>query len=266
VVKPRSLTLIKIGGRALEAPGALQELAADVAATCAPALIVHGGGGEVSEWSLRLGLTPRFVDGLRVTDAATLEVVAAVLAGLANKRLVAALREQGVNAAGLSALDGGLVEVARHPRAHELGAVGAVSRVNPALLETLFESGITPVLASLGALEGQLLNVNADDLAVALAVELGASDLILLSDVPGVRLDGEIVPELDRAGLERALDHPDVTGGMTPKLRSASVAIERGVGRVHIAAWQGAGTLARLLSGDAVATRIASTSKENAHA
>src|SRR5207245_9215619 len=113
--EPRAMSaplVLKLGGRALEAPDAAGELAAEVAALRVPVVIVHGGGVEVSAWCMRLGLAPRFVEGLRVTDDATLEVVAAVLAGLANKRLVAALRAAGVDAVGLAALAGGTVTAA----------------------------------------------------------------------------------------------------------------------------------------------------------
>ncbi len=257
--------VVKLGGRALEGPNAPAELAADLAALARPRVVVHGGGAEVSEWSRRLGIEPRFVEGLRVTDAPTLEVATAVLAGLANKRLVAALRARGVDAVGLAALDGGIAHVVPHPRAAELGAVGAVARVDRTLVDALLAGGRTPVLASLAALDGALLNVNADDFAVAIAIALGASELVLLSDAPGVRLDGEVVASLDASALERALAHPDVTGGMTAKLVAAREAITHGVGRVHVAAWQGPGTLAGLLTGRASGTRITAHSKENVH-
>ncbi len=157
--------VIKLGGRALEGPGARHELATAIAALEEPAVVVHGGGAEVSDWCLRLGLTPRFLDGLRVTDPPTLEVAVAVLAGLANKRLVAALRAAGVDAVGLSAIDGGIAAAELHPEAERLGEVGRVRAVAPALLETLLGRGHLPVLASIAAVAGRLLNVNADDFA-----------------------------------------------------------------------------------------------------
>lgn len=251
---PAAPVVVKIGGRACEAPGALRELAAEAASLSGDLLFVHGGGAEVSHWCGRLGIAPRFIDGLRVTDAATLEVAAAVLAGLANKRLVAALREAGVDAVGLAALDGGIVELAPHPDAARLGAVGAVRRVDAALLRALWDGGRVPVLASIGAGSGALLNVNADDLAAALAPALGAGALVLLCDTPGVMLDGAIVPALDRAALDRALAHPGVTGGMRAKLHAAAAALDGGVTRVAIASWRGPGTLEALLAGEAPAT------------
>ena len=259
--------VVKIGGRAFETPAAFHELAADLEGLVAAGrrmVLVHGGGAEVSEWSGRLGIEPRFEGGRRVTDPATLDVVVAVLAGLANKRLVARLRAAGVDAAGWSALDGGIVDAVPHPEAARLGAVGVVRGVDPTLLETLLDRGVLPVLASVGAHAGGLLNVNADDVAAALAPALGAEALLLLSDTPGLVLGGAVVPSLDRAALAATLDHPEVTGGMVPKLSAALAVLDAGVPRVAIAAWQGEGTLARLLAGEAVATQFLRTSPEEA--
>jgi acetylglutamate kinase len=243
--------VIKLGGRALETPGAERELGAALAATPGPRVLVHGGGAEVSAWCARLGIEPRFLDGLRVTDAATLEVATAVLAGLANKRLVASLLEAGVDAVGLSALDGGIVTATPHPDAERLGEVGRVRSISPALLETLLAQGRVPVLASIAAHGRRLLNLNADDLAAAIAAALGARALVLLSDTPGLILEGGRVAKLSHAELDRARAHPDVQGGMRPKLEAAQAAIEAGVPRVHIAAWQGPGTLGDLLGAHA---------------
>ncbi len=241
--------VVKIGGRALESPAAAAELAADLAALHVPAVLVHGGGVEVSAWCARLGIEPRFLDGLRVTDEPTLEVAAAVLGGLANQRLVAILREAGVDAVGLSALDGGIVEAEPHPDAARLGEVGAIAQVHPQLLDLLLAHGRVPVLSSIAAYRGRLLNVNADDLAAALAGTLKARALMLLSDTPALMLEGAAVTHLDRAGLDAAITHPDVRDGMTPKLIAIRAALEAGVGRVHLAAWQGTGTLHALLAG-----------------
>lgn len=240
--------VVKLGGRALEAPGALAGFAAALARLSRPVLVVHGGGAELSRWCERLGLQARFHDGLRVTDAATLEVAAAVLAGLANKRLVAALRARGVDAVGLAGLDGGSLHVNRHADSPVLGEVGSVTGADPSLLKLLLGSGRTPVLASLACdAEGRLLNVNADDAAAAIAAALRATDLVLLSDTPGLRLAGSIVPSLQLAEVAAALAHPEVSGGMLPKLRAAAQAAAAGVARAHIAAWEGEDTLQRLL-------------------
>ncbi|HEX5631801.1 MAG TPA: acetylglutamate kinase [Gemmatimonadales bacterium] len=261
---------MKLGGRALEAPGALSECAAALRDTGEagrsarahahpspgrPTLVVHGGGAEVTAWCARAGIAARFADGLRVTDPATLEIAAAVLAGLANKRLVAALRAQGVDAVGLAALDGGIAQVRRHANSATLGEVGEIESVDASLLEDLLAAGRTPVLASLGADgAGALLNLNADDVAAAIAAALPAGDLLLLSDTPGLKLGGEVVRTLDPAALDGALEHPDVSGGMRPKLRAARMALAAGVRLVHIAAWHGTDTIASVLAGRGVAT------------
>ena len=241
--------VVKLGGRALEAPGATFSLAAELQALGGPCVLVHGGGPEVSEWSARLGLEPRFHEGLRVTDEETMSVAAAVLAGLANKRLVALLRGQNVDAVGLSALDGGIAEVVPHPNADRLGSVGVIRRVNPALLETLLAAGRLPVLSSIAARKGRLFNVNADDLAAALAAALKARALLMLSDAPGLVLDGAVVERMAESQIPGALRRPGVEGGMRPKLRAARAALHGGAERVHIAPWNGPGTLAALAAG-----------------
>lgn len=256
--------VIKLGGRALSAPGAPEAFAASLARRSSNALLVHGGGAEVTDWCARLGIESRFAGGLRVTDDATLEVTAAVLAGLANKRLVASLRAAGVDAVGLSALDGGVLRVRRHPDA-ALGAVGVPAGADGSLLRLLLAAGRTPVLASLAADGGALLNVNADDAAAAIAGAVGASQLVLLSDTPGLVLDGRMVHAMDAAALEAALDSPEVTGGMKPKLAAARAALAAGVPVVHIAEWRGDDTLAAVEAGGSPGTRI-TAAKEAAHA
>lgn len=263
--------VIKLGGRALDAPGAIAEFAAALAGLSRITLLVHGGGAEVTAWCTRFGIEARFEQGLRVTDPATLEVATAVLAGLANKRLVAALRAHGVDAVGLAALDGGTLAVSPHPQAAQLGAVGAIDRVDSSLLVSLLAQGRTPVMASIAATAaGELLNVNADDAAAAIAAAVGASDLILLSDTPGLRLAGEIVPVLDAADLDATLARPDVGGGMSPKLLAAGVALAGGVARAHIAAWSGPETLVALLEGGGPGTTLLATPgiapREDVHA
>lgn len=260
--------VVKLGGRSLEAPGALRAFAAELARLSRATLVVHGGGAEVSAWSERLGIAPRFEAGLRVTDAPTLDVAVAVLAGLANKRLVAALRAAGIDAVGLAALDGGTLAVEPHERSAMLGAVGRVCGADPSLLQSLLAAGRTPVVASIGAHAGALLNLNADDAAAALAGALGASALVLLSDAPGVRLGGTVAPALSIAGVDAALAGPDVDGGMRPKLLAARAAIAAGVASVRIAAWSGPGSLAELLSDRGPGTRITAgepTASEASH-
>jgi acetylglutamate kinase len=248
--------VLKIGGRAFETVDALDALARELAAAPGRTVIVHGGGPEVTAWSERLGLTARFEGGRRVTDPATLEVATAVLAGLANKRLAARLLAQGVRALGLSALDGALTRVEPHPDAATLGAVGQVTSVDTAWLAELLSRGLTPVVASIGAFQGGLLNVNADDLAAALAAALKARSLVLLSDTEGLVLGGQVVAALDLAGVDNALARPEVTGGMKPKLAAARTAVTGGAREAWIASWHGPGTLARLAAGTGPGTRV----------
>jgi acetylglutamate kinase len=242
--------VIKLGGRALEAPGAMRELAQELVtfASTRPIVLVHGGGAEVTRWSERLGVASRFHEGLRVTDAETVEIATAVLAGLANKRLVATLRAGGVNAIGLSAADG-VADIVPHPEAARLGEVGAVGRVDAPFLNRLLAEWRVPVLASIGAHKGRLLNINADDLAAGVAAALQASLLVLLSDTPGLRLRAQLVERVDADSIDTLLAHPEVTGGMRPKLAAAAQAVRAGAARAVIAAWDGPGTLSGLHAG-----------------
>jgi acetylglutamate kinase len=169
-----------------------------------------------------------------------------------------------VDAVGLSVLDGGIVRARRHANAAVLGEVGEVAAVDGSLLATLLAAGRVPVLASLGDDgHGALLNLNADDVAAAIAGALPARDLVLLSDTPGLLLDGQVVRSLRADALSATLARPDVTGGMRPKLRAAGVALAGGVARVHIAAWQGPQTLADILIGNAVATTLNASHEES---
>ena len=248
--------VVKLGGRALAGPEALTALAADLAPLAGQVVLVHGGGPEVSAWSTRLGLVPRFHEGRRVTDERTLEVATAVLAGLANKRLVSALAAHGIDAVGLAALDGGMVTVRPHHDAVALGSVGEITGVKPALLLSLLSAGHTPVIASIGADGAALLNLTADDVAAALAQGLGARALVLLSDAPGLVLDGRVVARLDAAGADLARAGAHVTGGMGPKLEAATAAVRGGVDRAWIASWNGAGSLSALLAGAGAGTCV----------
>jgi acetylglutamate kinase len=182
-------------------------------------VVVHGGGNEVDDWSRRLGIAPATVDGLRVTDAPTLDVAAAVLRGLVNARLVATFVAAGVSAIGLAGADGDLLRAQRFdPR---LGAVGRVGWVNGRLLQQLADAGHVPIVAPIARGTGsELLNVNADEVAGAIAAERGGR-LLLLTDVPGVTREGEPQPSLDAEQAEAMLADGTAHGGMVPKLRAA---------------------------------------------
>ncbi len=189
-------------------------------------VVVHGGGAELDAWSARLGIVPRRVEGLRVTDAETLDLACAVLGGLVNARLVARLRAAGVPALGLTGIDGGLL-VARHLD-ERLGAVGEVTGVDDRLLDAIARAGRVPVVATLATTgEGEVVNVNADTAAGAVAAARGGL-LVLCTDVPGVLADGEVVAEMDAAHALRLLADGAATAGMRPKLRAALHAASAG--------------------------------------
>jgi len=230
--------VVKVGGAAMEA-GLARPFAEDVGLLLQAGIrvvVVHGGGPQVTEVSTRLGLETTFVDGLRVTDAQTLDVATMVLAGTLNTSVVATLNANGVPAVGLSGVDGALLR-ARKQQAPDLGFVGEVVEVRAEVVQTLLDRRFVPVVASIavdGA--GQAYNVNADVVAAEIAVELAAEKVVFLSDVPGViGPSGDLLSEVGVGDLRALLDRDDVVGGgMIPKLRSAIRAIDAGVGRAHV--------------------------------
>ena len=218
-----SVLTIKLGGTA----GAHAASLAVLVERAEPGwVVVHGGGTEVGDWSRRLGIEPSTVDGLRVTDPATLEVAVGVLRGVVNARLVATFVAGGVAAIGLCGVDGDLLGAERFdPR---LGEVGRINRVNRTLLDALAEGGQVPIVAPIARGEGaELLNVNADEVAGAIAAARGGR-LLLLTDVPGVLRDGEPLATLSADEAEGMLADESASGGMRPKLRAAAAAARAG--------------------------------------
>jgi acetylglutamate kinase len=200
-------------------------------------VLVHGGGPEISSFQERMGMTPRFVDGLRVTDAATMEVVKMVLTGKVGPDLVARIHRLGGNAIGLSGEDGPtlLVRPARNGGGEDLGLVGEVDHVNVEPVVSILDQGRIPVVASIGlGYDGEAYNVNADAVAAELAVALDATKLILLTDVDGVHdRDGRLLSELDGERAEQLIAAGVIAGGMIPKVRAALRALE-GTAAAHI--------------------------------
>jgi acetylglutamate kinase len=238
------MDVIKIGGNELDNPAFVQELAARVAGMAEAPVLVHGGGRAIAALQQRLGIEPVMVDGLRVTDAASLEVAQMVLSGSTNKMLVAALMAAGVTAVGLSGVDGGLLRCVKKQVAGDgLGLVGTVVGVNAALLQQLAAQGVVPVVSpiSLG-IDGQIYNVNADEAASAIAAALGAGLLSFVSNVPGV-LDGagQPLPQLSAATTEQLIAAGVIRGGMVPKVRAALAGLQQGVARARIVDLQGLG-------------------------
>jgi len=246
--------LIKIGGAELEDGPVLERLVEALAplAQARPLIIVHGGGGDIARLQQRLGLEPAFVDGLRVTDEASMEVAEMVLSGIVNKRLTARLVGRGVRALGISGVDAGLLRARqlRHP-AGDLGRVGEVTAVDIECLRALVAEGFTPVVSpiSLGD-DWRPFNVNADHAALAVAAALHVPEMIFLTNVPGVLQDGAVVPELPARQAQEMIATGVINGGMIPKVRSALAAIEAGVGAARITdlAGLGAGTGTRVLA------------------
>ncbi|MBW3533782.1 MAG: acetylglutamate kinase [Gemmatimonadetes bacterium] len=250
------LTVVKVGGAAARDPAAVAELARSVASVAGASVVVHGGGPEISAWQDRLGLPVAWSEGLRITSPEAMQVTAMVLSGWINKRLVAALMDAGAGAVGVSGEDGGLLSAA-HMDGGRLGEVGHVVEVRPALLRALLSSGFLPVVSPVSrGPGGRPLNVNADEAAACLAASLGARRLLLVSDVPGVVVDG--VPEASLSP-ERAADLVDrgvIGGGMAVKVRQALVAAAEGV-EVCIGD-------ERILDDPAAGTRILAASAETA--
>lgn len=255
--------VVKIGGSTLGSHDTTLEDVAALHRAGTPLAVVHGGGASITAWMARSGIEARFVQGLRVTDAATLEVVVAVLAGLVNKELVAALQAQGAPALGLSGADGGLFRARLQDPA--LGRVGDIVAVDPRPVRVALDNGYLPVIAPLALSldddpEGpsHLLNVNADTAAGKLAIALRASDLIFSTDVPGV-LDeaGAVVPELSAVRARHFLATNVAGGGMVPKLQAALEALHTGL-RVRIIDGRQSAALRQAVAGQPVGTLLVS--------
>jgi acetylglutamate kinase len=226
--------VVKVGGAALADAGWLEGFAQAAAEAPEPLLIVHGGGPEISAVSARLGVAVEWRDGKRLTTPDVLGAAAMVLNGLVNKRIVAALQHAGVDALGLSGVDGGVVQAV--PAAGgKLGLVGQVVSVRTELLRRLQAAGHTLVISPISSgPEGTCLNVNADEVAAAIAAALDAPELIFLTDVPGVLLAGEVQGELTGEGAAALVASGAATGGMAVKLRAGATALEAGVTSVRI--------------------------------
>jgi acetylglutamate kinase len=245
--------VVKIGGSMAEDRKCLEELAADLAfffSPGTPVALVHGGGKDINRNLQWLGQEPRFVEGLRVTDEAAMDMVEMTLSGRVNKLLVRLLQGAGARAAGISGVDGGLLRATPLRDDGALGQVGRVTSCDPAILRTLWAAGFLPVVSpvSLGR-DGTSWNVNADDAASFLARSLDASSLVFISDVPGVLRAGERIPELLPSDVDDLISSGVATDGMIPKLRGCAATVASGVGSVSIAGWSGAGSLERILAG-----------------
>ncbi len=255
--------LVKLGGTLLDADSPRERLARQLAAlsqAVPPAtqmVVVHGGGLQLTRYLAERGVESQFVNGLRVTTPDILDAVVKVVAGSVNRQLVTTLNREGARAVGISGIDAHLVEAEQLDPA--MGSVGHVTRVNPALLDTLLAGGFLPVVACVaGDREGRFYNVNADQMAAACAVAFGADQLIFLTDVAGVLDAGKcLLPQLTVAQSESLIAAGVAAGGMRAKLNAAIGALGQGVPQVRICAGAADGILERLLAGEELGTRLA---------
>jgi acetylglutamate kinase len=229
--------VIKVGGNELDDPAFLKGLSRAVAAFPGPLVLVHGGGKEISAALDAAGLPVRFVAGLRVTSPEAMAIMQQVVCGTINKRVVSRLVGAGVRAVGLSGLDLGLLRCAPfRPDGADLGRVGAVTQVDSAALTAMLGLGWTPVFApvALGAQDGLSYNVNADMVAQAIAGALPGAELLFVTNVPGVLLNGAVAPQLGRAEVAAAIEAGAISGGMLPKVRAALDALDAGAPSARI--------------------------------
>lgn len=232
--------IVKYGGSLMENDALKRVFAQDIALLKYVGMnpvVVHGGGKEISQWMKRLGKESVFIDGLRYTDDETMEVTEMVLSGKVNSEIVSLINASGGRAVGLSGKDANLF-LARRIKTKEnkdLGLVGDIDKTDLSLLLMLCAQGFIPVVSSVASsTAGETLNLNADYVAAGLAAALPAQKLIYLTDVPGIIAGGSLLNLVELADAEKLLKHPDVGGGMIPKLECSIRAVKAGVGDVHI--------------------------------
>jgi len=247
----RKVFVLKAGGEAftsVEATQALLEQVGILHQVGIRVVVVHGGGPQSTELAKQLGLESRFVDGRRVTDAATLRVATMILNGEINTRILAACRRIGLPAVGLSGIDGGLIKARRRPpvaregsdtETVDYGFVGDIDAIEAGVLLKQLDSGLVPIVSPLSADDsGTVLNINADTVAAAIAQALQAEKLILATGAPGILEDladpRSLISYIDRAGLKRLRDDGLVMAGMLPKAAAIEQALAGGVPRVHV--------------------------------
>jgi acetylglutamate kinase len=202
-------------------------------------IIVHGGGPEINTMLSRLNIKSQFVNGLRVTDQATMEIVEMVLGGKVNKEIVAGINANGGNAIGISGKDGGLITAEPIDESGQMGFTGRVVKVNPDIIDTVIEKGYIPVIAPIGiGTDQQTYNINADHVASAIAVALKADKLVLLTDVPGLLRDpaddDSLISILRLSEVQGLIEEGVIAGGMLPKVECCTNSVRGGVGRTHI--------------------------------
>lgn len=231
--------VIKYGGAAMTGSDLKDCFAKDIVAlniANIKTVIIHGGGKEITELSDRLNIPVEFVDGLRYTDSAVMEVVKMTLAGKINKDIVSNINRHKGNAAGFCGIDACLFNARKLIKANrDLGFVGEIIDVNTDFLNLLLSAKIIPVIAPIGANKnGESFNVNADNAASAVACALRAEKLVYISDVPGIMVDGELIKTITLTKAHQMIEQKLITNGMIPKMKSAFEAIKSGVRKVHL--------------------------------
>ena len=238
----RKIIVVKYGGSAMVDEELKQSVIQDVTLLKLVGfkpIIVHGGGKEISRWVGKVGMEPKFINGLRVTDKDTMEIAEMVLAKV-NKELVAMVESLGVNAVGISGKDGGLLKVNKKlSNGQDIGYVGEVKEVNPKILYDLLEKDFLPIICPVGLDDNyDTYNINADDAACAIARAVQAEKLAFLTDIEGVYKDPDdkstLISELKISDAHKLIEDGYIGGGMLPKLNNCIDAIENGVSRVHI--------------------------------
>ncbi len=251
------IVVVKLGGTTLADQ---QQVLAEVASVARrrPVVLVHGGGKRMTEWLERMGVETRFENGLRVTDPAALEVAAAVLRGIVNSELVAALRDAGCDAVGLSGVDGGLLIGRRIP---DVGLVATVTGIRRDLLDSLLVAGQVPVVAPLARDDvGVVCNVNADDAAAGIAAGLGARQLVLMTDVDGIRdATGSKLDSITPEQAEALIADGTIRGGMIPKVKAALSALAWEGTEAIISDGSAPSALERSLSDPTFGTRVSTS-------
>lgn len=233
--------VVKYGGAAMKDSSLKEKVIRDVVFMACVGLrpiVVHGGGPEINSWLDKLGIEPQFKNGLRVTDAATMDVVEMVLVGRVNKEIVSLINQAGGSAVGLCGKDASLIK-ARPADEQGIGFVGEVTSVDTSILESLGNSGHIPVVSSVAADEtGQAYNINADTVAGEIAAALGAEKLILLTDTAGILRDykdvSTLIPKLDIQEARKLIEKGVVSGGMIPKVNCCVRSLAQGVRAAHI--------------------------------
>ncbi len=238
----RRIIVVKYGGSAMVDETLKKQVIQDVTLLKLVGfkpIIVHGGGKEISRWVGKVGMEPRFINGLRVTDEDTMEIAEMVL-NKVNKSLVQMVQELGVKAVGISGKDGGLLTVEKkYSDGKDIGFVGEITEVNPKVLYDLLEKDFLPIVCPIGLdKEFNTYNINADDAACAIAKAVNAEKLAFLTDIEGVYKDpvdkSTLISELTIEDAHRLIDDGFIGGGMLPKLNNCIDAIDNGVSRVHI--------------------------------